>query len=58
MGRTENLIDPPLTESDADALYTFSEQFLRKDAHDTLSLLKTVTLLRRSDLRERSVRLG
>jgi hypothetical protein len=52
MGRTENLIDPPLTESDAEALYTFFEQFLRKDTHDTLSLLKTATLLRRSDLRE------
>ena len=52
MGRTENLIDPPLAESDAEALYTFFEKFLRKDASDTLSLLKTVTLLRRSDLRE------
>jgi hypothetical protein len=52
MGRTENLIDPPLTESDAEALYTFFEKFLRKDANDTLSLLKAVTLLRRSDLRE------
>lgn len=52
MGRTENLIDPPLTELDAQALYTFYEQFLRKGPNDTLSLLKAVTLLRRSDLRE------
>ena len=52
MGRTENLIDPPLTEKDAEALYTFYEKFLRKDGNDTLSLLKCVTLLRRSDIRE------
>ncbi len=52
MGRTENLIDPPLTEQDADALYTFFEDFLRKDPHDKLSLLKSITLLRRIDLRE------
>lgn len=52
MGRTENLIDPPLTENDAEALYTFYEDFLRKDVGDTLSFLKCVTLLRRTDLRE------
>src|SRR5687768_200473 len=52
MGRTENLIDPPLTEKDAEVLYTFYEKFLKKDGNDTLSLLKCVTLLRRSDLRE------
>lgn len=52
MGRTENLIDPPLTEQDAEALYTFFEKFLRKGTHDTLSLLKCVTLLRRTDIRE------
>ena len=39
MGRTENLIDPPITEQDATALYQFYEQFLRKDGHDRLSLL-------------------
>jgi hypothetical protein len=52
MGTTENLIDPPLSEKDAAALYTFFREFLEKDARDTLSLLKCVTLLRRSDLRE------
>ena len=52
MGRTENLIDPPLTEKDAEALYTFYEKFLRKDGNDTLSLLKCVTLVRRSDIRD------
>lgn len=52
MGRTENLIDPPLTEKDAEALYTFYDKFLKKDANDTLSLLKCITLLRRSDIRE------
>lgn len=52
MGRTENLIDPPVTEGDAEALYTFFEGFLRKDVSDRLSFLKAVTLLRRSDLRE------
>jgi len=52
MGRTENLIDPPLTEADAQALYLFYEEFLGKDSNDTLSLLKSVSLLRRGDLRE------
>jgi hypothetical protein len=52
MGRTENLIDPPITEGDAEALYTFYEAFLQKEAGDRLSFLKAVTLLRRSDLRE------
>jgi hypothetical protein len=48
----ENLIDPPLTEKDAHALHVFYEQFLRKDHHDSLSLLKSVTLVRRADLRK------
>jgi hypothetical protein len=52
MGRTENLIDPPISEGDAEALYTFFEQFLRKDPYDALSFLKSVTLVRRTDLRE------
>lgn len=52
MGRTENLIDPPLTEADAEALYVFYEEFLGKDGGDTLSLLKSMSLLRRGDLRE------
>lgn len=52
MGRTENLIDPPLTEEDANALFVFYEEFLKKDDHDALSFLKAVTLLRRIDLRE------
>jgi hypothetical protein len=52
MGRTENLIDPPITEKDAHSLHVFYEQFLRKDGHDALSFLKAVVLLRRGDLRE------
>jgi hypothetical protein len=52
MGRTENLIDPPITEKDAQALHVFYEQFLNKDEHDALSFLKAVVLLRRGDLRE------
>lgn len=52
MGTTENLIDPPVTESDAEALYTFYEAFLGKETTDRLSFLKAVTLLRRSELRE------
>ncbi|MCC6742764.1 MAG: hypothetical protein IT175_02790 [Acidobacteria bacterium] len=52
MGRTENLIDPPLVEADAEALYLFYEEFLRKDQGDTLSFLKSMSLLRRGDLRE------
>lgn len=52
MQRTENPIDPPISERDAEMLYVFYEQFLRKESHDTLSLLKTVTLVRRGDLRE------
>ena len=52
MGRTENLIDPPVTEHDAAALYDFYEVLLKKDVADRLSFLKSVTLLRRTDLRE------
>ncbi|MBK6428950.1 MAG: hypothetical protein IPF82_22975 [Blastocatellia bacterium] len=52
MGRTENLIDPPLTEADAEALYVFYDEFLGKDGNDTMSFLKSVSLLRRGDLRE------
>jgi hypothetical protein len=52
MGRTENLIDPPVTENDAEALYTFFGEFLNKDETDTLSFLKCATLIRRTDLRE------
>ena len=52
MGRTENLIDPPLLEADAEDLYIFYEEFLGKDSNDSLSFLKSVSLLRRGDLRE------
>jgi hypothetical protein len=52
MGPTENAIDPPLGEKDSEVLYAFFEGFLDKEVHDSLSLLKSVTLLRRSDLRE------
>ena len=52
MSRTESPIDPPITERDAEVLYLFYEQFLRKEPHDTLSLLKCITLVRRADLRE------
>jgi hypothetical protein len=52
MGTTEHLIDPPVSEADAEALYTFFEGFLAKQASDRLSFLKAVTLLRRSDIRE------
>lgn len=52
MGRTENLLDPPLTDADAKALRVFYEEFLHKDAHEPISLLKSLSLLRRIDLRE------
>ncbi len=52
MGRTENLIDPPVTENDATLLYVFFEELLAKDVGDRLSFLKCATLLRRTDLRE------
>lgn len=52
MGRTENLIDPPLTEKDAAAFWTFFRSFLRKEGGDPLAFLKAVALLRRADLRE------
>jgi hypothetical protein len=52
MGRTDNLIDPPLKEHDATALYEFFEDLLKKDVSDTLAFLKAVTLMRRNDLRE------
>ena len=52
MGRTENLIDPPLTEMDCKMVHIFHVQFLGKDGSDSLALLKSITLLRRSDLRE------
>ena len=52
MGRTENLIDPPLTEKDAKAFRTFHGKFLKKDEGDLLALCKAVSLMRRADLRE------
>jgi hypothetical protein len=52
MGSTQNLIDPPLSEKDATAFHTFYGEFLKKDEGDALALLKSLALLRRSDLRE------
>lgn len=52
MGRTENLIDMPLNERDAAALFTFYEKFLNKSPNDSLALMKAAALVRRSDLRE------